>query len=143
MLQLKLRKTSVIYSALDSPYGADGVYTPSNMILSPYFSVSGYLYNFYYDYSGMYSFAGNTFCRPHQFGIYWSYIFIFIFWIIIWFFSFLFLRKLFVFGVTKLVNFIKQRRSAVRGTMHDDMMMVPFLESDDVITKRKKSIQII
>ncbi len=53
------------------------------------------------------------------------------------------LRKLFVLAVTKLVNYIKLKRSTVKGTMHDDMMMVPFLESDDVMAKRKKVVQLM
>jgi len=60
--ELKARRTSFIYNAIDTPYGAYPTVTTFNLALDPFYKIGGMLANYYYFSQGMPSF-NHSFCQ--------------------------------------------------------------------------------
>jgi hypothetical protein len=58
MEELKAKRTSFIFNAIDSPYSANLQFSSQNVILDPFFKIAEFVKGYYWVSEGMYSFTG-------------------------------------------------------------------------------------
>lgn len=96
MEALKQKKTSVIYSAIDSPYGAPAEQLNGNLILDPFMRLGNMLTGYYSYYAPVWSFNG-SYCGPTSLTIEWKLIWIFVGWLAAGFVFFEIFRQVVVY----------------------------------------------
>jgi len=78
---LKEKATSLLYSAISSPYSSPPIGTPANLILDPYFRLGAALKGYYDWHESMWSF-NDSYCGKNTLTIFWKYIAICIGWLV-------------------------------------------------------------
>jgi len=115
---LKAKNTSIIYNAIDSPYGATPSFSTKENIYDFLLKI-GDFFNGYYTYrTGMYSFNSDiSFCSPTVFELHWSEIWGTVIWLAIAFVGFEILRQILEFLVIPRIRKLKCRK---RTRLHGD-----------------------
>jgi len=106
--ELVARRTSVIYSAIQSPDYLVPQITTKSLWLDPFYKVGDVFQQYYVASLGMYSFV-NSFCDPYVFNILWPEFFVLIFWLAIAFVFFETIRQIWEFSIYP--RLLRSRRS--------------------------------